>query len=80
MDQGETGSVALHNHVHVPDREALAAAADLIEKFGAFAGSEAASRAETSRGHGNAVHFSRWRLIERMIFMLTDDSVAGTVH
>jgi hypothetical protein len=70
----------LRQHVHVPDRAALADAAELIERFGEYAGSEAALRADRSRNHGNVVHFARWRLIERMIPMLTDQAVLDTVH
>ena len=70
----------LRQHIHVPDREALADANELIARFGAYAGSEAALRADRSRNHGNVVHFTRWRLIERMILMLTDEAVCDTVH
>ncbi len=70
----------MRNHVHVPDRAALADAADLIARFGQYAGSEAAIRADRSRDSGNVIHFTRWRLIERMIDMLTDEAVSDTVH
>lgn len=70
----------MRQHVHVPDRAALADATDLIARFGAYAGSEAALRADRSRDHGNFIHFTRWRLIERMIVMLTDQAVSDTVH
>ena len=74
------GELHLRHHVHVPDRAALADAADLIDRFGEYAGSEAAIRADRSRNHGNVIHFTRWRLIERMIVMLTDEAVSDTVH
>jgi hypothetical protein len=70
----------VRHHVHVPDRDALTDAAELIARFGEFAGSEAAIRADRSRNHGNFIHFSRWRLIEQVILMLTDDAVSDTVH
>ena len=70
----------LRQHVHVPDRAALADAADLIARFGVYAGAEAAIRADRSRNHGNVIHFTRWRLIERVIVMLTDEAVSDTVH
>lgn len=70
----------MRRHVHVPDRAALTDAAELIARFGAFAGSEAAIRADRSRSDGNFVHFSRWRLIERLIVLLTDEAVPDTVH
>ena len=74
------GELHLRQHVHVPDRAALADASDLIARFGEYAGSEAAIRADRSRNHGNFIHFTRWRLIERMIVMLTDEAVSDTVH
>jgi hypothetical protein len=70
----------LRQHVHVPDRAALSDAAELIARFGEYAGSEAKLRADRSRDHGNVVHFTRWRLIERVIGMLTDEAVTDTVH
>jgi hypothetical protein len=70
----------LRNHVHVPDRAALSDAADLIARFGQYAASEAALRADRSRNHGNVIHFSRWRLIEQVIVMLSDEAVRDTVH
>ena len=61
-------------------RGALAEASDLISRFGEFAASEAAERARRSRDVGNLIHFCRWREIERIIELLRDDSVTGTVH
>ena len=66
--------------VHLPDRAALADAAELIDRFGAFAAPEARLRADRSRDVGNVVHFCRWRQIERMIDMLGDPSVTGSLH
>jgi hypothetical protein len=70
----------LRHDVHLADRAALADAAELIERFGDFAVSEASLRASRSRDLGNVVHFCRWRQVERMIFMLQDDSAAGLLH
>ena len=80
LDKGCRGKQALRDHVHVPDRAALDDAAELIARFGQYAGSEAKLRADRSREHGNVVHFTRWRLIERVILMLSDDAVTDTVH
>ena len=70
----------MRQYVHVPDRAALDDAAELIDRFGQYAGSEAKLRADRSRDHGNVVHFTRWRLIEQVILMLADDAVTDTVH
>ena len=70
----------MRHHVHVPDRAALADAAELIERFGPFAGAEAKLRADRSRDLGNFVHFCRWREVARMIEMIRDDAVTGPVH
>jgi hypothetical protein len=55
-------------------------AAQLIERFGDHAGSEAALRAGRSRDVGNFVHFCRWREVGRMIEVLRDEAVTGPVH
>lgn len=68
------------DHVHLPDRAAAADAADLIAQFGRHAAGEAAARASKSRNLGNVVHYCRWRQIERMILLMTDDSVRRTLH
>ena len=70
----------MRHHVHVPDRAALADAAELIERFGPFAGAEAKLRADRSRDLGNFVHFCRWRQIERTIEMLQNEAVTGALH
>ena len=59
---------------------AFAEAAQLIERFGAHAGSEAALRADRSRDLGNFIHFCRWREVARMIELIRDDAVTGPVH
>ncbi len=70
----------MRHDVHLADRAALADAANLIEKFGDFAPSEAARLAGESREVGNVIHFCRWRQVERMIVMLQDAAVTGAVH
>jgi hypothetical protein len=59
---------------------AFTEAAQLIERFGPHAGSEAALRADRSRDLGNVVHFCRWREVARMIELIRDDAVTGPVH
>ncbi len=59
---------------------AFAEAARLIERFGQYAGSEAALRADRSRDLGNFVHFCRWREVGRMIELIRDEAVTGPVH
>jgi hypothetical protein len=59
---------------------AFTEAAQLIERFGRYAGSEAALRADRSRDLGNLVHFCRWREVGRMIELMRDEAVSGPVH
>ena len=61
-------------------RSALDDANQLIDRFGESAPSEAASRAARSRDIGNVVRFCHWRQIERVVALLADDEVRGTVH
>lgn len=70
----------MSDHVHVADREALHEATELMDRYGDYAGSEAAMRADQSRALGNLLHFCRWRQIERTIEMLSAAEVIGTVH
>ena len=70
----------MNRHVHLADRAALADAAELIDRFGAYAGSEAALRAGRSRDLGNVIHFCRWRQVERMIDMLREEEPTGLLH
>ena len=58
----------------------VADANELIRAFGDDAGFEAASRADASRERGNALHFARWRQIERLIVLLSVDEPFSTVH
>ncbi len=64
----------------VSDAQALADADRLIARYGDDAGFEAAARAEASRDKGNAIHFCRWREIERLIAILAHDGAMGTLH
>jgi hypothetical protein len=61
-------------------RPSLTDATRLIEGFGDDAALEVASRAERSRDAGNVVGFCHWRQIERVIAILSDEEVRGTVH
>ncbi|MDL2339743.1 MAG: hypothetical protein QFB89_00265 [Pseudomonadota bacterium] len=64
----------------IHSRNALADAADLLDRFGDDAGLEAAVRAERSRDAGNVVRFCHWRQIERVVATLSCDKVIGTIH
>ena len=61
-------------------RTALADAAELLDRFGDRAGTEAAARADVSRDAGNVLRFCHWRQIERVIAALGSDEVRGTIH
>lgn len=65
---------------YVADRAMLAAATDLIARFGVDASLEAAARADRSRDLGNVVHFCRWRQVERLVALLSAEEPVGTVH
>ena len=77
---GKKEPFELSDHVHVADREALAEATELMARYGEYATSEAAIRADQSRARGNILHFCRWRQIERTIEMLSAEEAAGTIH
>ena len=66
--------------VYLPDRSAAADAAELMTRFGDYAASEAAARADRSRELGNVIHFCRWRQIERLILLLEEGGRAQTIH
>ncbi|HEX8527174.1 hypothetical protein [Allosphingosinicella sp.] len=70
----------MREHVHLPDRSAVADADDLIRRFGDYAASEAARRASCSRSLGNVLHYCRWRQIERMIERLGAGGSGETRH
>lgn len=62
------------------DAGSVADAHELIQTYGDDAGFEAAARADASRNRGNAIHFARWRQIERLIVLLSVDEPFSTVH
>ena len=70
----------MSSHVYLPDRSAAADADELIARFGEYAASEAAARADRSRELGNVVHFCRWRQIERLILLLSAGRGVHTIH
>ena len=70
----------MHQIVYLSDASAAADAAELIARFGIHAASEAAARADRSRDLGNVIHFCRWRQVERLVMLLSEDEASGTVH
>lgn len=80
-DNDKKSGKALYESVYLPDAAAATDAAELIARFGVHAASEAAARADKSRGLGNVIHFCRWRQIERMINLLAACEPGGaTIH
>lgn len=65
---------------YVADRRSYDDAADLMARFGANAGYEAASLANKSLDVGNHITFCHWRQIERLIVLLACNQPVGTVH
>jgi len=65
---------------YVASRDDVADALALIALFGEGASFEAQARADRSRDLGNAIHFCRWRQIERLITLLDEGRPAGAVH
>lgn len=65
---------------YLADRASVIDAESLIATFGAGAGPEAAARADRSRALGNALHFCRWRQVERLILLYALGHAVGTVH
>ncbi|WP_340265292.1 hypothetical protein [Sphingobium mellinum] len=65
---------------YLSDRKSFDDAAELMAMFGDNAGYEAAARADRSRDLGNHIHFCRWRQIERLIVLLTQEAPLGTIH
>jgi hypothetical protein len=61
-------------------RAVYEAATELMALFGEHALIEAATRAETSRGRGNVIHFCHWRETERAIEMLNGTWDSATQH
>lgn len=67
-------------HPYVASRDDVTDALALIATFGEAAGFEALARADRSRDLGNALHFCRWRQIERLIGVLGTPRAPGAVH
>lgn len=65
---------------HLADARAFHDADRLIATYGPDAASEAAARAEHSRGIGNGVRFCHWRQIERLIALLAGDRPVGMLQ
>lgn len=80
LSMRDQGGGYVQNHVHVPDAAAAADAAELLARFGPFAVSEAAARADESRALGNVVAFCRWRQIERLIGLMEAGGAGSTIH
>ncbi len=64
----------------VVDHDSAALATEMIAIFGNRAGAEAALRADRFRNAGNAINFCNWRQAERLIVLLSTNSVHGTVQ
>ncbi len=62
------------------DRDAAQEAQDLLAAYGTSAAAAAAQNARDSRNIGNHIAFCRWRQIERLIAVLSDDAPLGTRH
>ena len=65
---------------YVADRRSVDDAADLMARFGANAGYEAAALADRSLDLGNHITFCHWRQIERLIVVLACREAVGTVQ
>lgn len=65
---------------YVADRRSFEDAADLMTRFGANAGYEAAALADRSLDLGNHITFCHWRQIERLIVVLACRETVGTVQ
>jgi hypothetical protein len=70
----------LSHEVYLADGSAAADAAELIQRYGVHAASEADCRAKRSRNLGNVIHYCRWRQIERMIAAMGATTAGGTIH
>jgi hypothetical protein len=65
---------------YLTDRSSVADAIALIRDHGEGAVAHARRCAHQSRTVGNHIHFCRWRQVARLIVLLTDDTVFGSVH
>ena len=66
--------------IFIADRASLEAASSLLTDHGAAAPLKAAARAEASRRRDNVREYARWRQIERVVEMLSDDGGGATRH
>jgi hypothetical protein len=62
------------------NRADFTAATELMSAFGSKAVKEATNRASQSRERGNVIRFCQWRQVARLIEMLADNDVQGTIH
>ena len=62
------------------DRTAAIEAQHLLDTHGDAAMDAAAAYARESRNLGNHIAFCRWRQIERLLTVLSDDAPVGTRH
>ena len=67
-------------HSMIADRASYDAAQELLSLFGGLAGYEAKARANQSRDIGNVVHYCRWRTVERLITLLSEEAEGETLH
>jgi hypothetical protein len=58
----------------------LADAEQLLAEHGEAAALAAAGEAARARDRGNHLRFCHWREVERVILLLADDAVVGSVH
>jgi len=61
-------------------RAVVDAAAELARCHGADAAMAASLRAAQSRARDNAVHFCRWREVERLVGWMQGDGSGATLH
>lgn len=64
----------------VSDRVTAGLATEMLALFGEDASRQAALRARRSRDCGNVQNFCAWRQAGRLIALLNEQEVVGTVH
>lgn len=64
----------------VSDRVTAGLATEMLALFGEDASRQAALRARRSRDCGNVQNFCAWRQAGRLIALLNEQGVVGTVH
>ena len=75
-----SGWVDISTDPYIADTRPHDDAGDLLARFGAHAGDEAAARAEHSRRLGNHLHFCRWRQVGRLLATMGATRATGTLH